>query len=201
VANASCCLSLPCGSTTTSSSTTSTSLPCENIVCAELDQCHIAGTCDPGTGICSNPPAADGTRCDDGNPATYLDGCTNGACSGVSCPCDGQVFPGPTGDPAWGPSFRAQTCSSSAPSTGEVVALPALCFGHSDGQYLGHLYVARSIDGQGVYECGAYTTQGFPSAFDCSFDPPTTSITASQAQACLLSLQAIAASRGVPCPF
>jgi hypothetical protein len=182
--------------------TTTTTLPaCHGVVCTALDQCHATGTCDPSTGACSNPSVADGTSCDDSNPATYVDACTNGVCSGVDCPCDGEVFPGPTGDPTWGPSFRAQTCSSSAPSSGEVVALPAPCFGHSEGQYLGHLYVARSIDGQGVYECGAYTTQGFPSAFDCSFDPPTTSITASQAQACLLSLQAIAANRGVSCPF
>ena len=26
------------------------------VVCTPLDQCHVAGTCDPGTGVCSNPP-------------------------------------------------------------------------------------------------------------------------------------------------
>ncbi|UQA63308.1 PQQ-binding-like beta-propeller repeat protein [Polyangium aurulentum] len=40
------------------------------VVCAALDACHIAGTCDPQTGECSNPPVV----C---NPGTA---CVNGAC-------------------------------------------------------------------------------------------------------------------------
>lgn len=32
------------------------------VVCAVLDPCH-PGACDPGTGLCSNPPAPDGTPC------------------------------------------------------------------------------------------------------------------------------------------
>src|SRR5439155_1563450 len=36
------------------------------VVCTASDVCHVAGTCDQGTGLCSNPAAPDGTACDDG---------------------------------------------------------------------------------------------------------------------------------------
>jgi hypothetical protein len=48
------------------------------VVCTALDQCHVAGTCDPSTGACSNPTATDGTAC---TPA----GGGSGTCQGGSC--------------------------------------------------------------------------------------------------------------------
>ena len=47
------------------------------VACGALDACH-PGTCDPGTGLCSNPPAPDGTPC----RSTCLAGeaCLAGAC-------------------------------------------------------------------------------------------------------------------------
>lgn len=53
---------------------------CSNppVTCSALDQCHDAGTCDHVTGVCSNPPKADGTSCSAGNPA--LDRCISGVC-------------------------------------------------------------------------------------------------------------------------
>jgi hypothetical protein len=33
------------------------------VVCAPLDACHNAGTCAPGTGLCSNPSKPNGTSC------------------------------------------------------------------------------------------------------------------------------------------
>jgi len=57
------------------------------VVCTALDQCHVAGTCDPATGSCSNPNAADGTACDDGNACTEGDVCTGGVCGGSAVPC------------------------------------------------------------------------------------------------------------------
>jgi cysteine-rich repeat protein len=53
------------------------------LVCTALDQCHGAGTCNPGTGMCSNPPLGDGTACDDGNACTQTDVCQAGACVGT----------------------------------------------------------------------------------------------------------------------
>jgi len=54
------------------------------IACAPLDQCHVAGTCDPATGQCSNPAANEGTSCDDNNACTQNDSCENGECSGTN---------------------------------------------------------------------------------------------------------------------
>ena len=55
------------------------------IPCVASDQCHVAGACDPATGQCSNPPAAAGTPCDDGNACTTGDVCDGaGACAGTT---------------------------------------------------------------------------------------------------------------------
>jgi len=51
------------------------------VACVPLDPCHDAGACDPGSGLCSNPPAADGTECDDGNACTTGETCEGGACT------------------------------------------------------------------------------------------------------------------------
>ena len=40
------------------------------VTCTASDQCHVAGTCNPATGACSNPPAPNGTACNDGNACT-----------------------------------------------------------------------------------------------------------------------------------
>jgi hypothetical protein len=56
---------------------------CENVACSALDQCHIAGSCDPQTGLCSNPNAPNGTDCDDADPYTEYDQCNDGSCAGI----------------------------------------------------------------------------------------------------------------------
>src|SRR5262245_25908368 len=59
------------------------------IVCTPLDQCHVAGSCDAQTGVCSNPVAPNGTGCSDGDACTQSDTCTGGTCVGgnpVVCP-------------------------------------------------------------------------------------------------------------------
>src|SRR5262249_46379863 len=53
------------------------------VVCTALDQCHVAGTCDPATGICSDPAAVDGTACDDSDACTQTDTCQAGVCTGM----------------------------------------------------------------------------------------------------------------------
>jgi hypothetical protein len=58
------------------------------VVCTASDQCHVAGTCSPSTGSCSNPPASNGTVCNDGNLCTTGDVCTAGACGGTAINCD-----------------------------------------------------------------------------------------------------------------
>jgi len=47
------------------------------VTCTASDSCHLAGTCDPSTGICSNPSAPDGTSCNGGGGT--------GSCQGGTC--------------------------------------------------------------------------------------------------------------------
>ncbi len=54
------------------------------VVCAPLSQCHVAGTCDPVTGACSNPEKADNSNCNDGNACTVTDKCQAGECVGAA---------------------------------------------------------------------------------------------------------------------
>ena len=59
---------------------------CLGVTCAAPDQCHVAGTCDHATGICSNPTRPVGTACVDGLATTIGDACNSaGACVGRSC--------------------------------------------------------------------------------------------------------------------
>jgi len=58
--------------------------PASNVVCTATDQCHVAGTCDPLTGACSNPNAPDGVTCNDRNLCTQTDTCQTGACVGAN---------------------------------------------------------------------------------------------------------------------
>ncbi len=57
------------------------------VTCAASDQCHVAGTCNPTDGKCSNPAANDGTGCDDGNRCTTSDSCHGGTCAGTPVVC------------------------------------------------------------------------------------------------------------------
>jgi hypothetical protein len=54
------------------------------VACSPSDQCHAAGICNPVTGICSNPPAPNGTACNDGNPCTVGEVCIGGVCGGTT---------------------------------------------------------------------------------------------------------------------
>ena len=58
------------------------------VQCFALDQCHIAGICDPSSGTCSNPTRSNNTPCNDGNACTKTDLCVSGMCQGsnlVTC--------------------------------------------------------------------------------------------------------------------
>lgn len=50
------------------------------VQCPAPDECHDEGSCDPVTGLCSNPPKPDGAACDDGDLCTAVDSCQSGAC-------------------------------------------------------------------------------------------------------------------------
>ncbi|MBP7127713.1 hypothetical protein KBD49_15240, partial [Myxococcota bacterium] len=53
------------------------------VTCTALDACHVAGLCDPATGVCPDPVAPDGTGCDDGDACTRTDACREGICIGT----------------------------------------------------------------------------------------------------------------------
>ena len=52
------------------------------VACTASDQCHVAGSCNPANGQCSNPAASNGTACNDGNGCTQTDTCQDGMCTG-----------------------------------------------------------------------------------------------------------------------
>jgi hypothetical protein len=54
------------------------------VVCSASDECHDAGTCDPGNGACSNPAKPDGSPCSDGSLCTQSDDCQAGSCVGAN---------------------------------------------------------------------------------------------------------------------
>jgi len=75
------------------------------VVCTASDQCHDAGTCNPSTGMCSDPESADGTTCDDGDECTQTDTCQSGSCTGtdpVVCTALDQCHDAGTCNPATG---------------------------------------------------------------------------------------------------
>ena len=76
-----------------------------DVVCLAADQCHVAGLCDPTTGVCSTPAKPDGTGCDDGNACTQIDTCRVGVCAGanpVVCAGSDQCHDAGTCDPTTG---------------------------------------------------------------------------------------------------
>jgi len=62
------------GSGCTSCSRSAVASNCAGVVCSAIDSCHVAGTCTPQTGQCSNPTRADGSPCGNGLV------CSSGAC-------------------------------------------------------------------------------------------------------------------------
>ncbi len=89
--------------------------PTSTVTCAALDQCHVAGVCDPATGGCSNPNAPNSTSCNDSNACTSGETCQNGVCgsptSTVTCTPPDQCHVG-TCSPSTG------TCSYTAQADG-----------------------------------------------------------------------------------
>ncbi|HRI71951.1 MAG TPA: M36 family metallopeptidase, partial [Polyangium sp.] len=72
------------------------------VTCAASDQCHVAGTCNPTTGTCSNPNAPNGTTCNDNNACTQTDSCQTGVCTGanpVTCAASDQCHVAGTCNP------------------------------------------------------------------------------------------------------
>ena len=97
---------------------------CANVTCSALDVCHVVGTCDPGSGVCSNPSAPNGSACNDGNGCTTSDVCDGGVCGGTGCAGDATCSgSGPT---------ASCTCNSGFSGNGFTCSLAA-CPAHAGG--------------------------------------------------------------------
>ena len=94
------------------------------VVCTASDQCHTAGTCDPSSGTCSNPVAANGTACNAGEACTTGDTCVSGACQpgNPANPDDGNPCTLDTCDPTQGVVHHACTPIDRTVSTSLVAA-------------------------------------------------------------------------------
>ena len=57
------------------------------VACAPLDACHVAGTCNPSTGSCTNPAAPDGTSCGSSGDGGASLVCSAGACGAPQTTC------------------------------------------------------------------------------------------------------------------
>lgn len=113
--------------TQTDSCSAGTCTGSNQITCTASDQCHAVGTCDPMTGMCSNPNAADGTMCNDNNACSQTDTCQSGTCTGsnqITCMASDQCHVAGTCDPMTG------MCSNPAAMDGTVCTsgmLPGTC--------------------------------------------------------------------------
>ena len=54
---------------------------CNVASCTALNECHYAGTCQPGSGTCSNPTKTNGTACSSDSNVCTSDVCESGTCS------------------------------------------------------------------------------------------------------------------------
>jgi hypothetical protein len=107
------------------------------VFCAASDPCHIAGTCNPTTGVCSDPVAPDGAACSDGNACTITDTCINGACNGgnsVVCKASDQCHEAGTCNPTTGTcsnplSVNGKTCDDGDDCTQTDACQTGACAG------------------------------------------------------------------------
>ncbi len=99
-------------------------------VCSPVDQCHVAGTCDPTTGACSAPLAADGLACSDGNGCTLSDTCRAGVCTGgppKTCTALDQCHVAGVCAPATGACTNPNAPDTTACNDGSLCTAVDLC--------------------------------------------------------------------------
>src|SRR5437867_2766621 len=100
------------------------------VVCTAQDQCHNAGTCDPASGLCSNPAKPDGAACNDGDACTQTDTCQGGSCTGtnpVVCTAQDQCHNAGTCDPASGQCSNPAKADGAACSDGDACTQADTC--------------------------------------------------------------------------
>src|SRR4029079_16661153 len=88
------------------------------VVCSASDQCHVAGSCDPGTGTCSDPAAPDGTACSDLAPCSGVDVCSAGECGFNGSAITRVAFVSGRDNPAGNPLLTAEIYLMNPDGTG-----------------------------------------------------------------------------------
>src|SRR5207245_582788 len=103
-----------------------------SVTCTAQDQCHDAGTCNPATGLCSNPSKADGTGCNDGDACTLSDTCQGGTCTAgnsVTCTAQDQCHDAGTCNPATGLCSNPSKADGTGCNDGDACTLTDTCHG------------------------------------------------------------------------
>ncbi|MCU1282892.1 MAG: hypothetical protein JWM53_6438, partial [bacterium] len=108
--------------------------------CLPLDQCHVAGTCNPANGMCSQPTKPNGTACNDGDACTTADTCVSGACTGgppLTCAAGDECNDPATCSMASGcgsvtPKADGTVCSIGHCMSGACVAAPDMTMAAPD---------------------------------------------------------------------
>ena len=105
---------------------------CEGVVCAPLDDCHVAGVCQEATGECTHPTLPDGTVCSDGDECTRIDRCAAGACVGsepVLCAAEGTCAFAGVCSPDTGTCVAAPRADGTLCDDGSACSLEDRCVG------------------------------------------------------------------------
>jgi RHS repeat-associated protein len=99
------------------------------VVCKARDTCHVAGVCEPASGDCSNPAAADGVACDDDNVCNGHETCRLGSCVAAAPPVvdDANPCTADACDPILGVNHSAVADGTSCESDGDLCNGIALC--------------------------------------------------------------------------
>ena len=109
------------------------------VSCNETYQCKAPGACNPDTGLCNYEPSPDGTLCDDGNPATFGDACTNGLCLGTPAQCGNGIIEANEG------------CEFDADCPSNLLCVNCQCESDLNG-------VAECLDYKGLSQCWQHCT-------------------------------------------
>jgi hypothetical protein len=144
------------------------------VVCTASDQCHVAGTCDPTSGKCSNPNAADGTACNDGNLCDQNDVCKGGVCAGTPlvCKTDSGCTPGVC-NPATGVCSPETNCPPPCAKAVWAKGYDTPLLGSTALDPSGALYVTGGIAGSIDFGKGPITTNGSSDVYLVKIDPAT----------------------------
>ena len=120
----------------------------DRVECTASDPCHVAGTCDPATGVCDDPPAADGTACDDGNACTQTDACIAGKCEGWN----------PKVCTAWNQCHLPGKCDPATGSCGGAAFEDGTACDDGDACTVGDTCQSGTCTGGTAVACGAAST-------------------------------------------